>query len=209
MLKVGLTGSIGSGKTTVSALFEKFGIPVFNSDLAAREAEGNPEIFSKFIEIVGEEVLVDGVLDRNKMRTIIYNDKEKLAEVSAVVTPYVIKKYNEFLEKHEAAKKDIVMLESAIIFEREFHKNFDVIITVIADKETRIKRVMKRDGLSLELVEAKMANQLSDNYKAAISDYIIINEDMPNCDSMSLLHSQVKGMRELLFYKSLSKNYVL
>lgn len=196
MIKIALTGNIGAGKTTVSKIFESHGIPVFNSDLAGREAEKDPEILSKFLDIIGSDVMVDGEIDRTLMRERIFNDSLMLQKVNDLMVPYVSKKYRQFLKTH---KDEIAtIMESAIIFEGYHQNKFDVVITVIADKETRIKRTMVRDNLSLDLVMAKMKNQLSDDFKAKQSDFIVINEDMPNCDFMLLLKKQIEPIVNFL-----------
>jgi dephospho-CoA kinase len=112
------------------------------------------------------------------------------------MVPYVSKKYQQFLKTHKNELATI--MESAIIFEGYHQNKFDMVITVVADKDTRIKRTMTRDGLSLDLVLAKMKNQLSDDFKARYSDFIIINEDMPNCDFMMLLLKQVEPIIDII-----------
>lgn len=201
MLKICTTGNIGSGKTTVCKEFEQIGIPVFNSDLAAREAENDPLLFAKLLEIIDDDVMTNGVIDRNKIRSILFNDKEKLNKVSTLIGPYVIEHFNEFVKVQEALGYEMVMLESAIIFETGYYKNFDLIITVVADKDTRIKRVMERDNLTLELVEAKMNNQFSDDYKVENSHYVIVNENMSNCNATALLRVQVLTIYENILLK--------
>ena len=191
MIKIGLTGGVGSGKTTVSKIFEDKGIPVFNSDLCARSAENDPEIRKKFIDIVGEEILVDGEIDRNKMREIVFKNKEILANVNALLKPYVIQKFSEFVKEQEVNGEIMVVFESAILFESGAANNFDHIITVVADKMTRAKRTMDRDNLTLDLVLAKMNVQLSDDYKILHSDFVVVNENMPFTDTRLLLEKQI------------------
>ena len=191
MITIGLTGNIGAGKTTVSKILEDKGIPVFNSDLCARSAESDPEIRKKFIDIVGEEILVDGEIDRNKMREIVFKNKEILANVNALLKPYVIQKFSEFVKEQEVNGEIMVVFESAILFESGAANNFDHIITVVADKMTRAKRTMDRDNLTLDLVLAKMNAQLSDNYKIMHSDFVVINENMSFTDTKLLLEKQV------------------
>jgi len=187
MIEIGLTGGIGSGKTTVSKIFADKGIPVFNSDLAAREAEKDPEIRRKFIDILGEEIVVDGELDRTKMRNIIFNNQEILNKVNALITPEVMKAFQKFKEGH--TDKKMVVLESAIIFENKAANAFDYIVSVVADKRTRINRVMARDGLTVEMVEAKMSKQVDEVHRITNADFIIINDDGNN--SGELLNKQV------------------
>lgn len=191
MITVGLTGNIGAGKTTVSKILEDKGVPVFNSDLCARSAESDPEMRKKFIDIVGEEILVDGEIDRNKMREIVFNNKEILANVNTLLTPYVIQKFSEFVNEQEMNGEIMVVCESAILFESGAAHNFHHIITVVADKMTRAKRTMNRDDLTLDLVLAKMNVQLSDDYKITHSDFVVVNENMPFTDTKLLLEKQI------------------
>jgi dephospho-CoA kinase len=111
--------------------------------------------------------------------------------------PYIVKKFDEFVEIQKAQGWGAVILESAIIFEKDVSEMFDVIITVVADKQTRLKRTMLRDGLSEEMVLAKMNNQFSDDYKIKNSEIIIINEDMPNINTKFLLEKQVEMVIDL------------
>jgi dephospho-CoA kinase len=196
MVKIAVTGNIGSGKTTVIKLFEQYGFPIFNSDLASRNAENDPVIVSNFLDIVGHDVLVDGEIDRNLMRERVFNDSDLLQRVNDLMIPYVKNEYLKFLNEYKEEKATI--MESAIIFETYTQNKFDVVITVVADKETRIKRVLERDGISEELALAKMKNQLSDDHKVKYSDFIIINEDMPNCDNITILRKQIEQILKIL-----------
>lgn len=196
MIKIAVTGNIGSGKTTVIKLFEQYGFPIFNSDVASREAENDPNIVSKFLDIVGHDVLADGVIDRNLMRHRVFNDSNLLQQVNELMVPYVTNKYLDFLKEHKGEKATI--MESAIIFETYNQNKFDVIITVVADKETRLKRVKERDGISEELALAKMKNQFSDDHKVKYSDFIIVNEDMPNCDNITILRKQIEQIIKII-----------
>jgi dephospho-CoA kinase len=196
MVKIAVTGNIGSGKTTVIKLFEQYGFPIFNSDLASRNAENDPVIVSNFLDIVGHDVLVDGEIDRNLMRERVFNDSDLLQRVNDLMIPYVKNEYLKFLNEYKEEKATI--MESAIIFETYTQNKFDVVITVVADKETRLKRVLERDGISEELALAKMKNQLSDDHKVKYSDFIIINEDMPNCDNITILRKQIQQILKIL-----------
>lgn len=193
MIKVGLTGNIGAGKTTVAKIFENnYDIPVFYSDECAREAENVPHIRKQFIEIVGEEILVDGQIDRNKLRQIVFNNKEIIEKVNQLMGPYIMEEFNKFVELKRKEGDLVVVCESAILIEKGAMGEFDVIITVVADKQTRLKRTMLRDGLSEEMVLAKMNNQLSDDEKIKYSNAVIINEDMPNTNTKLLLEKQIE-----------------
>jgi dephospho-CoA kinase len=197
MIKIGLTGGISSGKTTVAKIFASHGIPVFYSDECAREAEKDVQIRKRLLDIVGEDVLVDGEIDRNKLRDIVFNNKDIIIKVNALISPYVKQSFEKFVKKHN--DKNIVILESAILFEKA-ETDFDFIITVVADKQTRLKRTMERDGLSEEMVLAKMNNQFDDDFKIKHSDAIIINEYMPNINMDALLKKQVNLILDGLGY---------
>jgi dephospho-CoA kinase len=196
MVKIAVTGNIGSGKTTVIKLFEQYGFPIFNSDLVSRDAENDPVILTNFLDIVGHDVLVDGEIDRNLMRERVFNDSNLLQRVNDLMVPYVKNEYLKFLNEYKEEKATI--MESAIIFETYTQNKFDVVITVVADKETRLKRVLERDGIGEELALAKMKNQLSDDHKVKYSDFIIINEDMPNCDNITILRKQIEQILKIL-----------
>jgi dephospho-CoA kinase len=199
IIKIGLTGGIGAGKTTVAKIFEnQYRIPVFYSDECAREAENDPHIRKQFIEIVGEEILVYGQIDRNKLRQIVFNNKEIIEKVNQLMGPYIMKKFDEFVEIQKAQGWGVVICESAILIEKGVADFFDVIITVVADKQTRLKRTMQRDGLSEEMVLAKMNNQFSDDDRIKFSNAIIINEDMPNTNTKLLLEKQIEMIINLL-----------
>ena len=112
MVKVGLTGGIGSGKTTVSKIFKERGIPVFNSDICAREAENETHIQEGYKRILGEDVYAEGQIDRAKIRAILFTDKDKLQQVNKLVTPYIKQKFEKFCEDN--SDHQIVMLESML-----------------------------------------------------------------------------------------------
>jgi dephospho-CoA kinase len=198
MFRIGLTGNIGAGKTTVSRLFEKVGVPVFNSDLCARESENDPEIRAGYKRIFGEEIYHDGELDRTLLREIIFTNKEVLKQINDLVTPYIKKKFDEFCQKH--SNKRMVMLESAVIFENGVENKFDCIITVTASEDTRIERAMKRDGSSLKEVKSKLNNQMLESYKVSKSRYVIINEGPDLIDSLDILEKQVDAVYKALHY---------
>ena len=113
-----------------------------------------------------------------------------------MVSPYVTQAYHDFLDKHK--EKKITCLESAIIFELQLQDSFDYIITVVADKNTRLERVLSRDSMSKDLTLAKMNAQLSDDYKVIMSDFIIINENLPNCNPNLILEKQVDTILKIL-----------
>lgn len=203
MIKVGLTGGIGSGKTTVSKIFKERGIPVFNSDVCARESESETHIREGYKRILGEEIIVDGEFDRAKIRAILFTDKDKLQQVNKLVTPYVKQKFEKFCEDN--SDHQIVMLESAILFETDTAKNFDYIVNVTASENTRMTRVMRRDNATLEEVLNKLKVQLPELEKIGKSNFIIINDGYDLIDSITLLSMQVDTIHKAIKYDMVAK----
>ena len=197
-IRVSLTGNIGSGKSTISKLFIERDIPVFNSDLSAREAEKDQDIIDGYKKILGDDIFIDGVLDRVRMRDIIFNDKIKIKMVNDLVTPYVKNKFELFCEENSSSK--IIMLEAAILFELGLEKHFDYTICVTASEKTRISRVLRRDNISLDMVMSKIKNQLPEKEKITKSDFVIINDGDDLLDSLPLLEKQVNSVSGTLFY---------
>lgn len=189
MIKVGITGGIGSGKTTVSQIFSKLGVPVFNSDLAAREAENNITVQYMYKKILGDYIFVDGLLDRPKMRSIVFTDKDKLKAINDFMIPYIKDEFYMFCCTHKDAP--IVMLESAILFETGAYKNFDLNISVLAYEDIRIDRVLNRDGISIEEINNKLKNQISEVEQEKLSDFVIFNDSKILEDGMVHLSEQV------------------
>jgi dephospho-CoA kinase len=203
MIKIGLTGSIGSGKTTVSKIFKERGIPVFNSDTCAREAESETHIQEEYKRILGEDVYVEGQLDRAKIRAILFTDKDKLQQVNKLVTPYIKQKFEKFCVDN--ADHQIVMLESAILFETNTTPIFDYIVTVTASENTRMTRVIKRDNATLEEVLNKLKVQLPELEKIGKSNFIIINDGYDLIDSITLLSMQVDTIHKAIKYDMVAK----
>lgn len=204
MIKIGLTGGIGAGKSTVSSLFKERGFPVFNSDICAREAEKEVSIQLGFKRIIDENIFINGELDRERLRDIIFTDKDKLKQVNNLITPYVKAKFEKFCSDNETDHAACI-LESAILFETGGDKNFDYIITVTASENTRIQRVLKRDNISVEMVLKKLANQLPELEKISKSNFVIINDGYDMIDSLELLSRQVDAVVKAVKYDDLMK----
>lgn len=175
-LKVGLTGGIGSGKTTVAHIFRQMGFPVYIADReAARLMHSNGRIRRQLIELFGTEIYTPtGELDRKGFANLIFNNPEALAAVNAVVHPEVM---NDFMNWCEQQTAPFAIFESAILFEAGLDRVFDYIICVTAPMNTRIKRVMVRDKVSEEKVRERMKNQEADEIKCKKSDFIISTEE--------------------------------
>jgi dephospho-CoA kinase len=176
MLKVAVTGGIGSGKTTVCSIFEKLGIPVFYADKVAKELmDSDIEIREKMINYFGLDVFdAENKLNRSKFAAIIFNNKEALSTINEIVHPVVRKAFNCWAENQLTP---YVIQEAALIFESGQAGNFDKIITVSAPVEVRITRVMKRDKISRENVLERINNQLNEEIKLKQCDFIITNDD--------------------------------
>ncbi len=176
MKLVGLTGGIGSGKTTVAKMFAALGVPVYNSDEEAKKLMRKSKKLKKaIIELFGNEAYKDKKLNKKYLSSQIFNDSALLQKLNAIVHPAV---RNHFLKwaKHQDAP--FVIQETAIIFENNMQDFYDMIILVTASKESRLQRVMIRDGVEIENIEARMKHQLPDAKKISLSDYIIDNIDL-------------------------------
>ncbi|WP_299117266.1 dephospho-CoA kinase [uncultured Winogradskyella sp.] len=176
MLVVGLTGGIGSGKTTVGEYFKSYSIPVYIADKEAKALMNRSKVIKrKLIKLFGQSAYEDGNLNRPYLASKIFSDKSLLSKMNAIVHPKVASHFKRWLKKQDAP---YVLKEAAIIFENNLEHQYDYIITVVADKELRVTRVMKRDDTSIEKVKSIMSNQLSDEEKIKKSDFTIINNDL-------------------------------
>ncbi|NUY82272.1 dephospho-CoA kinase [Flavobacterium sp. MAH-1] len=173
---IGLTGGIGSGKSTVARYFEELGVPVYYADDAAKEVMKTPAMLVSLQNIFGNDVVIDGVLDRKKLSTLVFSDKNKLETLNSLVHPAVRKHFRAWLDNY----KDVpfVIREAAILFESGSYKDCEKVITVTAPFETKIERVMQRDSVTRQDVIYRMENQWSDEKKASLSDFIIVNIDL-------------------------------
>ena len=173
MLKIGLTGGIGTGKSIVAKVFDLLNVPVYVSDIEAKRLMNeNTEIKKQLIAEFGSDVYVNHQLNRECLAKQIFADKKALEKVNRIVHP-VVRKDFEFWASQQTSV--YVVQESAILFDTGLYKNFDKIITVTAEQELRIKRVMERDAVDREQVEARMKNQISEEEKLKKSDFILYN----------------------------------
>jgi len=179
---VGLTGGIGSGKTTVAKLFEKQGIPIYIADERARAIMDRPDVVEAVQQIFTTSVITEqGLLDRAKIKQVVFDQKELLEQLNQVVHPRVKEDFEHWLETNKDAP--IVMKESAILFENGLEKSCDLIVLVVAPEEVRIQRVMARDGVSKEQVRKIINNQMKDEEKVGRSQYIIENNNKKSIES--------------------------
>ena len=173
MIVVGLTGGIGSGKTTVAKMFYKLGVPIYIADLEAKKLMNRSKVIRrKLIALFGENAYIDDQLNRSFLSKQIFNNKELLSEMNAIVHPKVASHFKRWLKKQET---EYVIKEAAILFENGSYKHCDFIITVTAEKEERIQRVLQRDNSSRRKVLSIMENQWDDSDRLALSDFVIEN----------------------------------
>ncbi len=176
MLKVGITGGIGSGKTTVCKIFELLGIPVFYADQAAKELmQYDDALQLKLVEKFGPDIyLPNRTINRTYLANIVFNDEKQLAALNAIVHPAVFSAFDKWLSKQSAK---YVVKEAALLFESGSHQLCDVNVLVQAPEEIRIKRVMKRDQITKEQVLGRIAQQMSDEEKSKLADYVLMNDE--------------------------------
>lgn len=170
---VGLTGGIGSGKTTIANYFKAAGIPVYIADDEARKIMESPEIVAEIKEVFGSAIFENDILNRKKLAEIVFDNPEKLEKLNAIIHPVVKKHFSEWVLNHKKAA--FVIYEAAILFESGSYKNCDYIITVTAPIESRIKRVIQRDKTTRENVLKRMEMQWKDEQRVSKSDYVIEN----------------------------------
>lgn len=192
MIKVGITGGIGSGKTTVCKIFAVLGIPIYYADERAKEIlQTDPEIISKVKALFGDDVYdAHDQLDRKRVAFVVFHEPQFLAEYNKIIHPAVLKDSEKWMQRH--AQHPYVLKEAALLFESGSYKHLDKIICVTAPEKLRIQRVMLRDQASEEQIRARMANQMSEEEKVAKSDFILYN------DGTSPLIRQVLNIHEKL-----------
>ncbi|SFE86585.1 dephospho-CoA kinase [Chitinophaga sp. CF118] len=191
MLKIGITGGIGSGKSTVSRIFELLGIPVYYADTAAKEIMHTDEdLKHKIKEHFGQSIYnSDGILDRAALGKIVFNDKDQLELLNSLVHPATIRHSDEWAQKQTSP---YVIKEAALLFEAGSAQYLDKIIGVFAPLPMRLLRVMKRDNVSREEVLARINKQIDENIKMRLCDYVIHN------DEQQLVIPQVLSLHETL-----------
>lgn len=190
---IGLTGGIGSGKSTVASFFKALDIPVYFADDEAKALMNRSKVINrKLISLLGDSSYKDGVIDRAYIAKRIFDDKALLGKINSIVHPKVASHFKRWVSRQNSP---YVIKEAAIIFENNLEAQYDSIITVVSPTEERIKRVMKRDGISREKVLSIINNQLPDSEKINRSDFVIYNKDFKS------LEIQVKEIHQKLLKK--------
>lgn len=194
MMVVGLTGGMGSGKTTVANFFMELGVPVYIADTAGKELMNeNAELRSKIIALFGERAYSNNVLDRKFIADQVFNSSEKLQKLNSLVHPAVEK---DFQQWKLSQNSPYVIYEAAILFETGGYKKCDHVILVTAALDDRISRLQDRDQSSLEEIEARIQHQWSDEKKRKLSDFEIINTNL------STTKDQVRNLHKILINTS-------
>jgi dephospho-CoA kinase len=175
MFKVGITGGIGSGKSTVCKIFETLGIPIFNADSEAKKLLDTKEVKSFYLKEFGDSVFTDGILDRKRIADHIFSDKDALIKVNEFIHPLVKKLFENWCSQNN--QQDYVIKEAALLFESGLYHALDYNILIIAPVEIRIERIIHRDNASKEIVLKRINNQWSDEKKIPLANKIIINDD--------------------------------
>ena len=191
---VGLTGGIGSGKTTIANLFAlHFSIPIYIADTKAKElVANNKQLQQEIVTLLGEEAFVEGRYNTSFVAQEVFSNKEKLDKLNAIIHPYV---QQDFLQWKQYQQAPYVIKEAAILFESGSYRDCDFIIMVTAPLEERIKRVMLRDKIDRETVEKRIKNQWNDEKKIELSTFVIENREIDkNLDKIEIIHSKIVKM---------------
>jgi dephospho-CoA kinase len=178
MIKLGLTGGIGSGKSTVAKVFQEMGIPVYYADDEAKKFLAYEEVKKRLQVLFGAQVVnALGAIDKPVLASIVFTDEKELAKLNALIHPLLENDFQEWVLKQNTS---FIVKEAAILFEAGFDKSVDKILTISAPIDQRIDRVIKRDGVSRQHVLDRISKQWSDQQREAKSDFVIrnANEDM-------------------------------
>ncbi len=193
MLKIGLTGGIGSGKTTVAQIFEVLGIPVYYADDAAKNLMNKDENLKRqIIHHFGIDSYANGILNRSFLSETVFSDSKKTALINSIIHPATIADAEKWMNEQTSP---YAVKEAALIFEAEAGKMLDLVVGVYAPEALRIQRVMARNNISLEAVQLRIKNQMNDEVKMSLCDAVILN------DEESLLIPQVFD-----FHKNILQN---
>ena len=198
MYKVGLTGGIGSGKSTVAELLNIRGVAIYDSDSRAKELmNGNEALREALIAAFGAECYTDAGLNRAWLAERVFGNKAELERLNAIVHPAVMR---DFAAWAEAQEGDYVVLESAILLEAGLEEHVDVVVAVMAPKDIRLERAMQRDGASREQIEERMRNQMSDDERTDRAKYAVVNIDIEEWEE------DVEQLHRRLCYDSKPRN---
>lgn len=174
MKVLGITGGIGSGKSTVCEIFKILGIPIFNSDNVSKSILFSEKVSQEVIDLFGSDVLLNGTLDSAKLGIIVFSNTEKLNSLNKILHPKVDMAFNFWKKKQKAP---FVVKEAAVLFESGSYKNCDWVLNISCSESERVKRVTKRDGRDVKQIKEIIKKQWSDKKRESLSDFVINNED--------------------------------
>ncbi len=198
MLKVGITGGIGSGKTTITKVFEILGAPVLHADIIAKKIMEEDEVVKKsIIDLLGPKSYESNKINTPYISSIVFNNASSLASLNKIVHPATIAYTKKWMSEQTYP---YALKEAALIFESQSEKEFDVIIGVFAPASIRLHRAMKRDQVSQSAIEARMTQQLNEEEKMSKCDYVITNDEKES------VIKQVMEIHEKLLILSATKN---
>jgi dephospho-CoA kinase len=189
MFKIGLTGGIGSGKSTVARIFQSLGVPIFNADAAGRSILEEADTQMQLVNLFGPEVLLKGKTQRSHIAQRVFGNANLLSELNSIVHPKVGEVFRQWINEQTTP---YILKEAAIIFEVGTESSLDDVILVSAPEEIRIRRVMERDGVNRDQVEARMRNQWPEERKKELAAHSIVN------DGVTALIPQVMKLHEIL-----------
>ncbi len=175
MVRIGVTGGMGSGKSVVCDLLRLHGIPVFDADLEAKQLnDTSAEVREALIRHFGEDLYEGDRLNRQRFAQLIFNDKQNLAVANAIIHPALARRFNDWCSAQ--SRFTYVAIDAPVLFEAGFDAHVDTVVAVYSPKELRMKRVMKRDRVDREKVEARMQNQLPEKEKVKRANHVIHND---------------------------------
>ncbi len=187
---IGLTGGIGSGKSTVAKVFKVLQIPVFNSDDAAKSVVYLPHVKNQIINLLGEQSFEDNLYNKKHIASKVFANQELLLKLNLIIHPQVAIEFNKFCEKNSQAK--YILKESAILFESKLHTVLNAVIAVVSPIELRIQRLQLRDNYTLQDIEMRMKSQFSNKEVSALANYIIYNDEKQSIISqVNQIHNQI------------------
>jgi len=172
---IGITGGIGSGKTTITKYIESLGYPVYIADDQAKNLLDTEEVVNEIRNVFGEEIIENNLVDKKKLATFVFGNEDKLKKLNEIVHPKVRQHFINWLKQCD---KPFVVKEAAILFESGAYKDCDYTILVTAPEDVRIDRVIKRDNTNKEDVIKRIRSQWSDEDKAKLADFVIQNIDL-------------------------------
>lgn len=190
---IGLTGGIGSGKTTIAHHFHSLGVPIYIADDAAKEVMQEKSIIESLKYSFGDSIFEGEQLNRGALASIVFNDSDKLAQLNSIVHPVVRAHFDNWIQNHQSAI--YIIYEAAILFESGNYKKCDQVICVTAPLDIRIQRILGRDDTDLEAIQKRINSQWTDEQRINKSDYIIENIDL------ALAKLKVEEIHKILLIK--------